>query len=76
MPQLDTVLFFPQLCWFFLFFILFYVLIIQVASPLIFISKKLAILKNINHLKSIVFLEYINVNTLYLRKKIFNQLFL
>lgn len=76
MPQLDTVLFFPQLCWFFLFFYLFYVLIIQVASPLIFISKKLAILKNINHLKSIVFLEYINVNTLYLRKKIFNQLFL
>ena len=76
MPQLDIVIWFPQLCWFFLFFFLFYVLIIQIVSPIIFISQKLAILKNINHLKSIVFLEYINVNILYLRKAIFNRIFL
>lgn len=76
MPQLDIVLWFPQLCWFFVFFFLLYVLIIQVISPIIFISQKLTVLKNISHLKSIVFLEYINVNTLYLRKKIFNQIFL
>jgi len=33
-------------------------------------------MKNTNHLKSIIFLEYININTLYTRKKIFNKFFL
>ena len=76
MPQLDILLWFPQLCWFFLFFFLFYVLLVQTLCPLLFISQKLNILKLNNHYKSIGFLEYINVNMLYSRKKIFNKLFL
>lgn len=76
MPQTDIILWFPQLCWFFLFFFLFYVFIVQVICPTLFISQKLGLMKNTNHLKSIIFLEYININTLYTRKKIFNKFFL
>jgi len=74
MPQLDTILFFPQLCWFFLFFYLFYVLIVQVICPILLISQKVGTLKNINHLRSIIFLEYVNVNISYLQKKNFNKI--
>jgi hypothetical protein len=65
MPQIDIILWFPQVCWAIATFLMVYVVVIKSLNPIIFKSRRLRQSKVNQHYDSILFFDYINVEILY-----------
>jgi len=75
MTQLDSVTWFPQVFWLFAIFFSIFTLIYTIFGPLSFYNQNLRFKKIENHYKSIVSLNFLNVDTKFKRYSIISNNF-
>jgi hypothetical protein len=75
MTQLDNITWFPQILWLFIIFFSLYVLIYKYFGPLSFFNQQMRAQKIKKHYSSIVFYDYLNVDTRFKRFNVISSKF-
>lgn len=75
MTQLDNITWFPQILWLFIIFFILYVLVYKYFGPLSFFNQQMRTQKIQKHYSSIVFYDYLNVDTRFKRFNVVSSSF-